>query len=146
MLDFLGSAFSLLFLRKLFAPSANFGGVVPFSTLCSGSDVIAHVLNEFTHAFKERYDCNLQFKHMFSCESDTKRQSFINSTWDPLYIFGDITKMDGKRAYDIKSKRSVPCLVNSTSPDKRCFLFQCHIHIHINPINIHIHIHIHIAS
>ena len=109
MLDLLGSAFSLKFMRKLKTISQQYEGVLPFSTLCSGSDVICHVLKVLTRVFKERYNCDLQFKHTFSCESDSKRQSFINSTWSPDYIFNDITKMAGKSAYDVKSKRSVPC-------------------------------------
>ena len=77
-------------------------------TLCSGCDLIAHVLDCFATYWSETWGFGISFRHAFACEIDPQRQEFLRRTWDPECIFDDITKMNQEKAYCVKASRQVP--------------------------------------
>ena len=73
-------------------------GPLTFSSLCSGSDLFVYVLEVISRFYEESYGYTFDWKHLYSAEVVEYKRNFINETFGPVAIFGDINHLIGECA------------------------------------------------
>ena len=104
----MGAGNMLKLIKNLRSLAAKHGGFIDVGTLCSGCDLIMHVLLEMVEEWKDIWDIDLEVRHLYACEVDPDRQKFLINTWGPACVFADITKMHDDRAFCVRAGANAP--------------------------------------
>ena len=104
----MGAANILRLMRNLQGIAAEHMGSLEVGTLCSGCDLLMHVLTEMSYEWMSTWAIELKFDHSFACEIDPERQQFLINTWSPHRLFPDITKMNEDRAFCVRAQAMAP--------------------------------------
>ena len=64
----------------------KFGNIINVGTMCSGSDLLFHALEQLSLHWKEEYGFQLDFQHSFACECISERIKFIQAEWGPRQL------------------------------------------------------------
>ena len=79
-------------------PAVGLGGHVDLGTACSGTDAPVLAWRAFAEAASQHLDISFEVRHLFSCERDEGKASFLGHAFPGVRIFKDVLELGGTQA------------------------------------------------
>ena len=90
----------------------QYGSVVTYGTMFSGSDLVNGALQALTRVWSEMYGREVEFQHLFLIEQHAWKRELCAAHWQCQHAFDDVIQLqeNGWVGYDEKMKASIAVL------------------------------------